>query len=147
MKFEVNSNGNIIDGVNHCYAFGKINDETIFSDNDFPCPTFSNIYGHISYDDAALYFGGDSTESTGAVRNLQFEWLEEVTLIEELTPKFRSKASACDLYSLTCGMLIGKITLNQDCFELRFPSTSAEDFFLQVTSNPSWGLYIELTIF
>ena len=45
--------------------------------------------------------------------------------------------SACDLFSLTCGMLVGEITLNEDCFKSKFPSSSAEDMFIQVTSNPS----------
>ena len=77
---EVNSNGNIIDGVNHCYAFGKVNDETIFSDDDFPCPTFSNSYDNISYSDELPYLGGsfDSGSIDGTVQIGRFEWLEEV---------------------------------------------------------------------
>ena len=42
-------------------------------------------------------------------------------------------------------MLIGEITLNEDCFASKYPSSSAEDLFLQVTSNPSVDLYIEQT--
>ena len=84
---EVNSNGNIINGVNHCYAFGRVNDETIFSDNDFPCPTFSNPYSNYdNYDisnDVFPYVGGGSDEATGILRIRNFEWLEEVTTIGE----------------------------------------------------------------
>ena len=43
-------------------------------------------------------------------------------------------------------MLIGEITLNKDCFASKIPSSSAEDLFLQVTSNPSLGLYIDKMI-
>ena len=57
--------------------------------------------------------------------------------IWNLLPKISVKILACELFSLTCGMLIGKISLNEDCFASKFPSSSAEDIFLQVTSNPS----------
>ena len=78
---EVNSNGNIIDGIHHCYAFGKVNNETIFYDDDFPCPTFSNSFNNISYSDDLPYlggsfFGGGSID--GTVRIRRFEWLEDV---------------------------------------------------------------------
>ena len=79
VEMEVNSNGNIIDGINHCYAFGKINNETIFSDNDFPCPTFSNNYGNISHDNALPYLGGGDSGKNAMVRIRRFEWLEEIT--------------------------------------------------------------------
>ena len=77
---EVNSNGNIINGVNHCYAFGKVNDETVFSDNDFPCPMFSSPYSNTNYNissDSLPSVGGGG--GTGTVRIRNFEWLEGVT--------------------------------------------------------------------
>ena len=53
------------------------------------------------------------------------------------------KTLACDLFSLTCGVLVGEITLNEDCFASKLPMVSAEDVFIQVTSNPSLDLYID----
>ena len=81
VEMEVNSNGNIIDGVNHCYAFGIVNDEIIFSDDDFPCPTFSNSYGNITYSDELPSLGGYifGGSINGTVQIGQFEWLEGVT--------------------------------------------------------------------
>jgi len=80
VEMEVNSNGNIIDGINHCYTFGKVNGECIFSDNDFPCPNFSNNYGNISHDNALPYLGGEGDSGMNAmVRIRRFEWLEEIT--------------------------------------------------------------------
>ena len=80
VEIEVNSNENVINGVNHCYSFGKINDETIFSDNDFPCPVFSspysNTYSNISNDFLPILGGQDGN---GTVRIRNFEWLEGVT--------------------------------------------------------------------
>ena len=70
---EVNSNGKITDGVNHCYAFGKVNDKNLLIDNDFPCPAFSNHYGNFSHDGCLPYLGGGT--SNGTVRILNFEWL------------------------------------------------------------------------
>ena len=71
---EVNSNGIITGEVNHCYAFGKVNEVVVFSDDDFPCPTFSNNYGSISHDDDLPFLGGGG--DTGTVRIKRFEWLE-----------------------------------------------------------------------
>ena len=71
---EVNSNGIMTDEINHCYVFGKVNDVVIFSDDDFPCPTFSNSYGDISHDDDLPYLGGGG--DTGTVRIQRFEWLQ-----------------------------------------------------------------------
>ena len=86
MEIEVNSNENVINGVNHCYSFGKINDETIFSDNDFPCPVFSspysNTYQNISNDFLPIlggHLGGTGQDANGTVRIRNFEWLEGVT--------------------------------------------------------------------
>ena len=80
IEMEVNTN-EIYDGVDHCYAFGKVNGETIFSYDDFRCPTFSNNYGDISHDNMLPYLGGYhkivSTDH-GTVGNLRFEWLEGV---------------------------------------------------------------------
>ena len=64
----VNANGKIIDGVDHCYAFGRVNDETIFSVNDFSCPSFSNT-------DELPYVGGQG--SGGTIRIRRFEWIED----------------------------------------------------------------------
>ena len=75
---EVNSNGNIIDGIHHCYAFGKVNNETIFYDDDFPCPTFSNSFNNISYSDDLPFLGGGAGSIDGTVRIRRFEWLEDV---------------------------------------------------------------------
>ena len=100
VEFEVNSNGNIINGVNHCYAFGKINNETIFSDNDFPCPLHSSPYSNSFYNysnDTLPYLGGPEFwqgtvgfpwyaytgswfEVTGTVRIRNFEWLKGVKM-------------------------------------------------------------------
>ena len=80
MEFEVNSNEKILDGIDHCYAFGKVNDETIFSDNDFPCPTFSRPYSNPDYiipNDALSYVGGGASGVTGDLRIFNFEWLED----------------------------------------------------------------------
>ena len=112
LDIEVNSNGNIINGVNHCYAFGKINNETIFSDNDFPCPLHSSPYSNSFYNysnDTLPYLGGPEFwqgtvgfpwyaytgswfEVTGTVRIRNFEWLEGVTmprwLEEVIIPRF-----------------------------------------------------------
>ena len=75
---EVNSNGNIIDGIHHCYAFGKVNNETIFFDDDFPCPTFSNSYDDIPYSDDLPFLGSSYGSIDGTVRIRRFEWLEDV---------------------------------------------------------------------
>ena len=101
VEFEVNSNGNIINGVNHCYAFGKINNETFFYDNDFPCSTFSSPYSNPIYNisnDVLPYLGGQwgqaflDRQGTGTVRIRYFEWLKGVTMprwLEEVTmPRF-----------------------------------------------------------
>ena len=74
VEMEVNSNGIIIDEVNHCYALGKVNDEIVFSENDFPCPNTSNNYGNSSSNDALPYLGGGS--KSRKVRKLNFEWLK-----------------------------------------------------------------------
>ena len=79
VEIEVNSNENVINGVNHCYSFGKINDETIFSSNDFPCPKFSSPYSNpydIISNDELPYLGGSGNDVTGTVRIRNFEWLE-----------------------------------------------------------------------
>ena len=99
VEFEVNSNGKIIDGINHCYTFGKVNDETIFWDNDFPCQTFSspNSNDDLPYlGGSPLYSHGIVTDSSyevnGTVRIRNFEWLEGVTmprwLEEVIIPRF-----------------------------------------------------------
>ena len=95
VEFEVNSNGKIIDGINHCYTFGKVNDETIFWDNDFPCLSFTNPYSNPSYNisnDHLPYFGGSRSDDTGTVRIRNFEWLKGVTMprwLEEVAmPRF-----------------------------------------------------------
>ena len=82
VEFEVNSNGKIIDGVNHCYVFGKVNDETVFSDNDLPCPTLSSPYSNPNYNissNSLPYVGGGSYDVTGILRLHNFEWLEGAT--------------------------------------------------------------------
>ena len=73
---EVNSNGKITDGVNHCYAFGKVNDKNLLIDNDFPCPTLSNQYANISHERFLPFVGGGT--ANGTVRRLNFEWLAGV---------------------------------------------------------------------
>ena len=75
VELEVNSNGKIIDEVNHCYSFGKINDETIFLDSDFPCPRFSNP----DFEGELPYLGGGDDDMYGTIRIKNFEWLDEVT--------------------------------------------------------------------
>ena len=108
VEMEVNSNGNIIDGINHCYAFGKVNDETIFSDNDFPCPTFSSPYSNPNYNisnDELPFLGGTydpmwampGVDTTGTVRIRNFEWLEGVTMppwLEEVPPSITTTTAA-----------------------------------------------------
>ena len=74
---QVNSSDIIIDGVNHCDAFGKVDDEMVFVEKGFPCPTFSNTYGNISLNDNLPFLGGGNTNGTVQIRN--FEWLEGVT--------------------------------------------------------------------
>ena len=92
---EVNSNGKIIDGINHCYIFGKVNKETIFWDSDFPCPTFSSPYSNQYYNisnDQLPYLGGSGNDGTGTVRINNFEWLKGITMprwLKEVTmPRF-----------------------------------------------------------
>ena len=79
MEFEINSNGEITDGINHCYAFGKVNNETIFWENDFPCPILSNPYSNPYYNisnDQLPYIGGSGDDVTGTIRIHNFEWLK-----------------------------------------------------------------------
>ena len=73
---EVNSNGKIVDGVNHCYTFAKVNNENILFDDDFPCPLFANNYDYISTEDQLPYLGGGSTTINGTVKIRRFEWLD-----------------------------------------------------------------------
>ena len=85
VEIEVNSNENVINGVNHCYSFGKINDETIFSSNDFPCPKFSSPYSNpydIISNDELPYLGGSGNDVTGTVRIRNFKWLEVIVPID-----------------------------------------------------------------
>ena len=78
---KVKSTGEIIDGVNHCDAFGKVDDKTIFLEKSFPCPTFSNTYGNISHSDNLPFLGGghffSHNKTYGTVRIRNFEWLED----------------------------------------------------------------------
>ena len=98
VEFEVNSNGKIIDGIYHCYTFGKVNNETIFWDNDFPCQTFSSPNSN----DDRPYLGGSEDEATGTIRIRNFEWLEGVTMpgwLEEVTmPRFWPKGLPIDYF-------------------------------------------------
>ena len=100
VEFEVNSNGEIVDGIDHCYAFGKVNDVTIFSDNDFPCPRLSNPYSELYYyisNEDLPYLGGSGGNATGTVRIRNFEWLEGVTMppwLEEVPPSITTTTAA-----------------------------------------------------
>ena len=72
---EVKSNGIIILGVNYCDAFGKVDDETVFSEKGFPCPIVSNTLSwDIFFSDNLPFLGGYSANGTVRIRN--FEWLE-----------------------------------------------------------------------
>ena len=72
---EVSSNGNIIDGVNYCYAMVTVNEQTIIANDNFPCPYFSNNYGNLTSNDALPFVGGGSDGLDGTVQIRQFEWL------------------------------------------------------------------------
>ena len=49
------------------------------------------------------------------------------------TPGYNS-ISACDLYSLTCGVLFGELTLNSTCYDTKSYS-SLNDVYVYVTAN------------
>ena len=77
IEWVVNSNGKIINGVNHCYSIVNIMNETIYANNDFPCPYYSNDYGNLTNNDALPFVGGGSDSLEGTVAIRQFEWLKQ----------------------------------------------------------------------
>ena len=58
----------------------------------------------------------------------------------------KSEFSACDLFSLRCGVLTGEIVLNQTCFQMKSYMASIagdatnSDVYVYVTSNSSLGV-------
>ena len=68
---EVNSNGKISDGVNHCYSNVAINEVIDYANGDFPCPFLSNITSN----DKMPFVGGGIDGMDGTIRIRQFEWL------------------------------------------------------------------------
>ena len=83
VELEINSNGKITDGINHCYTFGKVNDKTIFWYRDFPCPMLSNPYLNPNYNisnDQLPFLGGSGDDVTGTIRIHNFEWLKGVAM-------------------------------------------------------------------
>ena len=54
-----------------------------------------------------------------------------------------SKYSACDLFSLKCGVLTGEIILNSTCLDTKsyMKDNNTDEVFVYVSSEASLGFY------
>ena len=58
-----------------------VNGQTIYANDNFRCPYFSNNYGDLTGNDALPFVGGGTDGLDGFVQIRQFEWLNYISPI------------------------------------------------------------------